>query len=105
VTSEQQLVANPDLYFAQRQKLVNALFRLWSTVITDHQPTEDNFAGWLDTFGAEITAKAIRRTADKVRTQKRQRMPLDGPDMERYCTGTAKHLGREAGFIPAFRAK
>lgn len=105
MNTEQQLMQNPDLYFAQRQKTVNALFRLWATVIPDHQPSEDNFGGWLDTFGAEIAAKAIRRTADKVRTLKRQRMPMDGPDMERYCTGTAKHLGREAGFTPALHAK
>ena len=100
----EQLVQDPELYIAQRQKLTNALSRLWASLIPDHQPTEDNFASWLDSFGPENAALAIRRTAGKVRTLRRQRTPMDGHDMERYATGTMKHLGR-AAFEAAHRAK
>lgn len=98
----EQLMQNPDQYLAQRQKLVSALYRMWATLIPDHQPTEDNFAGWLDTFGPDAAARAIKRTADKARTLRRQRMPMNGHDLERYATGTMKHLGREAGFAAQY---
>lgn len=102
VTTE-QLLSNPDSYIEKRQKLVNALFHLWATLIPEHQPSEENFAGWLDTFGAENAALAIRRTAGKARTRRREHDPMDGRDLERYATGTMKHLGRSA-LYPAHRA-
>jgi hypothetical protein len=98
MTNEQQLfTADPDLYLAQRQKMTLALYRLWSSLIPDHQPTEQNFAGWLDTFGAEAAAIAIRRTAQKARTRMREHDPMRLTDLERYATGTMKHLGKASG--------
>jgi hypothetical protein len=98
MTSEQQLVQDPEHFIAHRAKLINALVRLWSSSIPDHQPTEQNFVGWLDTFGPEVAAAAIKRTANKARTRQRERAPMDAQELERYCTGTAKVMGRAAGF-------
>jgi hypothetical protein len=99
MTTEQQLLQDPEHFIAHRQKLINALVRLWSSSIpADHLPTQPNFAGWLDTFGPEVAAAAIRRTANKARKRLREHSPMDAQEMERYCTGTAKGMGRAAGF-------
>ena len=99
MTSEQQLVQDPENFIAHRQKLINALVGLWSSSIpADHLPTEQNFSGWLDTFGAEVAAAAIRRTANKARTRQRSQSPMDAKELEAYATGTMKVMGRAAGF-------
>ena len=96
--TETQLVQDPEKYMAQRQTLVSALFRLWtSSMPSEHVPTEINFAGWLDTFGAELVATAIKKTANKARREMRARCPMNGGALEAYATGTMKHLARESG--------
>ncbi len=97
MTSEQQLVQDPEHFLAHRQKLINALVGLWSSSIpADHLPTEQNFAGWLDTFGPEVAAAAITRTANKARTRQRDRSPMAVQELEAYATGTMKAMGRAA---------
>lgn len=99
MTTEQQLLQDPEHYIAHRAKLINALLRLWSSSIpADHLPTAQNFAGWLDTFGPEVAAAAIKRTANKARTRQREHSPMDAKELEAYATGTMKVMGRAAGF-------
>lgn len=98
MNSTQQLIQDPAKYIAQRQAVVSALFRLWtSSMPSDHVPTEDNFHGWLDTFGAELAATAIKKTANKARKEMRARCPMNGSALEAYATATMKHLAREKG--------
>jgi hypothetical protein len=87
-----QLILNVE----RQQKIATALSRLWESLIPDHQPTPENFSGWVDCFGADAAVIAIRRTAAKARTCRRANLPMSGSDLERYCTGTMKHLGRSA---------
>ncbi len=99
MTSEQRLTQDPVQFMEKRQRLVNALLCLWSSSIpADHVPTEKNFAGWLDTFGPEVAAAAIKRTANKARTRQRERSPMAVQELEAYATGTMKAMGRAAGF-------
>ena len=99
MTSEQQLVSNPDNFIAHRQKLINALAGLWSTSMPgEHLPTQQDFAGWLHTFGAEVAAAAIQRTAAKARKRLRERAPMGASELEKYATGCMKVMGRAAGF-------
>jgi hypothetical protein len=96
--TDTQLMQDPEKYIAQRQTFVSALFRLWTTSMpSDHVPTEDNFTGWLDTFGAELAATAIRKTANKARKEMRAHYPMNGRALEQYATATMKHLARETG--------
>jgi hypothetical protein len=98
ITSEQQLVQDPVEFMAKREKLVTALVRLWASSITDHLPTVQNFHGWVDTFGPEVTVAAIRRTSHKARTREREQSPMDAKELEAYATGTMKAMGRAAGY-------
>jgi hypothetical protein len=99
MTSEQQLVQDPEHFLAHRQKLISALVGLWSSSIpADHVPTEQNFVGWLDTFGPEVAAAAIKRTANKARTRQRERSPMAVQELEAYATGTMKAMARAARF-------
>jgi hypothetical protein len=100
MTSEQQLVQDPEHFIAHRQKLINALVGLWSSSIPDHLPTEQNFSGWLDTFGPEVAAAAIKRTANKARTRQREHAPMGASELEKYATGCMKVMGRAAGYRP-----
>jgi hypothetical protein len=94
MSGEEQLIQDLE----QRQKLASVLFRVWtSSIPSSHVPTADNFAGWLDTFGAEIAAAAIRKTANKARKEMRARCLMSGSDLESYATATMKHLAREKG--------
>jgi hypothetical protein len=96
--TDTQLAQDPEKYLAQRHTLVSALFRLWtSSMPSEHVPTQDNFSGWLDTFGAELAATAIRKTANKARKEMRVHCPMDGRGLESYATATMKHLAREKG--------
>ncbi len=96
--AETQLMEDPEKYLAQRQTLVSALFRLWtSSMPSEHVPTENNFTGWFDTFGAELAAMAIKKTANKARKEMRARCPMTGSALEAYATATMKHLAREKG--------
>ena len=62
---------------------------------SDHVPTPDNFSGWLDTFGAELAATAIRKTANKARIEMRARCPMSGRDLEAYATATTRTRSRK----------
>ena len=96
--SETQLIQDPEKYLKERQGLHSALFRLWTTSMpSEHVPTPDNFSGWLDTFGLEIAAIAIKKTANKARKVMREHCPMNGRDLESYATATMKHLAREKG--------
>ncbi len=96
--TDTQLIQDPQKYLAQRQALASALFQLWTTSMpSEHVPTEDNFTGWLDTFGAELAATAIRKTANKARKEQRARCPMNGSALEAYATATMKHIAREKG--------
>jgi hypothetical protein len=99
MNTQTQLAHDPARYLDKRQKLVNALYHIWSSVIPEHQPTEDNFFGWLDVFGVDVAAAAIRRTSAKARTLRRQRCPMDGHDLEAYATATMKRMGRTMGHV------
>ena len=99
MTSQQQLVQDPEHFIAHRQKLIDALVGLWSSSIpADHLPTKQNFSGWLDTFGPEVAAAAIKQTAKKARNRQRERSPMTAQELEAYATGTMKAMGRAAGF-------
>jgi hypothetical protein len=96
--TDTQLTQDPEKYLQQRQTLVSALFRLWtSSMPSEHVPTEDNFSGWLDTFGAELAATAIKKTANKARKEMRAHCPMNGSALEAYATATMKHIAREKG--------
>jgi hypothetical protein len=88
-----ELLQDPEKFTEIRRRQMLALFRLWSSLIHEHQPTEENFCGWLETFGVEVTADAIRRTAAKARKRRREHDPMDARDLERYATGTMKRMG------------
>jgi hypothetical protein len=93
-----QLMQDPEKFMAQRQTLASALFRLWTTSMpSEHVPSEVNFTGWLDTFGAELAAEAIQKTANKARREMRSRCAMNGSALEAYATATMKHLAREKG--------
>ena len=96
--TDTQLMQDPEKYLAQRQTLVSALFRLWtSSMPSEHVPTEDNFSGWIDTFGLELAAMAIKKTANKARKEIRAHFPMNGSALEAYATATMKHIAREKG--------
>ena len=98
-TEQQQAVQNAEQYMAQRQTIINAMVRLWCSSLHGHGlPTEDNFSGWLDSFGWDIMRQAIPKTANKARREERSGCPMDLSGLERYCTGTARALAREKGF-------
>ena len=86
----EQLIADVE----KQDQIATALSRLWASLIPCHQPSDENFTGWVDTFGPTTAAAAIRRTAAKARTQRRLNQPMGASELERYCTGTMKHLGR-----------
>jgi hypothetical protein len=91
-TTTLSIEANPEQYLVQRKKLMGALYVLWGTVIGEHLPSEDNFYSWLDSFGAQIAADAIKRTGNKARERIRQHDPMDARDLEAYCTATARNM-------------
>jgi hypothetical protein len=94
-----EVAVNVEQFLQERQKRINGLVRLWSSSLHGHPvPTVDNFSGWLDTFGWEIMRQAIPKTANKARREERSGCPMNLSGLERYCTGTARALAREAGF-------
>jgi hypothetical protein len=96
MSTDTQLHQNPEMFLDEREKRVNALVRLWSSSIAGaHLPTKDNFFGWLDSFGLEVAAAAIQRTAHKARKMERGHTPMDACDLERYTTGTMKRMAEE----------
>src|SRR5258708_17016243 len=97
MTSEQQLVQDPEHFLAHRQKLIDALVGLWSSSIpADHLPTKQNFSGWLDTFRPEVAGAAIKQTAKKARNRQRERSPMASPELEAHPTGSMQAIGRAA---------
>ena len=86
------IIEDPERYVAQRKKFMSALYILWGTVIGEHQPSEENFYQWLDSFGVQTVADAIQRTSKKARQRARQQDPMDPKDLEKYCTATARNM-------------
>src|SRR6266478_7444600 len=84
--------ANPEQFLAQRKRQMSALYVLWGTVIGEHLPTESQFYGWIDSFGAQITADAIKRTSNKARERARRQDPMRARDLEAYTTATARNM-------------
>jgi hypothetical protein len=84
--------ANPEQYLAQRKRQMSALYILWGTVIGEHLPSEDNFYSWLDSFGAQTAADAIKRTGNKARERVRQHAPMNAHDLEAYATATMRNM-------------
>jgi hypothetical protein len=73
------IIEDPEAYVAQRKKFMRALYVLWGTVIGEHQPSEENFYQWLDSFGVQTVADAIKRTSHKARQRARGGYP-DAPE-------------------------
>src|SRR5580704_13370679 len=99
-----ELLLDPEQFTETRRKQMLALFRLWSSLMYEHQPTQENFYGWLDTFGLTVAADAIRRTSAKARKRRREHDPMDARDLERYATGTMKRMGTPPVRIADFRS-
>ncbi|HZV89558.1 MAG TPA: hypothetical protein VFF95_18565 [Candidatus Binatus sp.] len=91
-TTMLSIETNPEQFLAQRKRQMSALYVLWGTVIGEHLPTESQFYGWIDTFGVQITADAIKRTAAKARDRARRQDPMDARDLESYTTATARNM-------------
>jgi hypothetical protein len=94
-----EVMQDPDKYLETRQRHINALVRLWCSALHGHAvPTEDNFSGWLDSFGWEIMRQVIPKTANKARKEERNGSPMNLSGLEAYTTGTAKRIAFEKGF-------
>src|SRR5260370_12681004 len=91
-TATLSIEVNPEKFLAQRKRQMSALYVLWGTVIGEHLPSEDNFYSWLDTFGVQTAADAIKRTGNKARERMRQHDPMDARDLEAYCTATSRNM-------------
>ena len=95
--SNTEVKQDPEQFLETRQRHINGLVRLWCSSLHGHPvPTEDNFSGWVDSFGWEIMKQAIPKTANKARREERSGSPMNLSGLERYCTGTALALTREA---------
>jgi hypothetical protein len=94
-----EVTQDPEKYLEGRQKHISALVRLWCSSLHGYPvPTEDNFSGWVDSFGWDIMRQAIPKTANKARREERGGSPMNLSGLEAYATGTARALAREAGF-------